>query len=107
MRRVVECNCSICTKKGYVHWIVPRERLRVTRSEPALATYRFNTETARHHFCPVCGVAPFYVPRSDPDKLDVNVRCLEGIELRSLEPEPFDGRNWDEAERAYRAREES
>jgi hypothetical protein len=38
------------------------------------------------------------VPRSDPDKIDVNVRCLEGVDLVSLVLTPFDGRNWEAAQ---------
>jgi hypothetical protein len=102
LRSVTECNCSICTRKGYLHWIVPRDAFQLLTPESNLATYRFNTGVARHHFCPRCGVAPFYIPRSDPDKIDVNVRCLEGIDVARLRIEKFDGRNW---ESAFRARE--
>ncbi len=100
--RVSECNCSICTKKGYLHWIVPRENFRLLTPMENLATYTFNTRTAKHHFCPVCGVASFYIARSDPDKIDVNARCLDGIELAKLEIDRFDGRNWEEAIVSYR-----
>jgi hypothetical protein len=92
-----ECNCSICTKKGYVHWFVSRESFRLLTPADALATYRFNTGVAQHHFCPTCGVASFYVPRSDPDKIDVNVRCLEGVDLAKFRLKQFDGRNWEAA----------
>jgi hypothetical protein len=91
------CNCSICSMKAYVHWYVPREAFTLVRGEADLATYQFGTRAARHHFCRVCGVAPFYVARSDPDKIDVNLRCVEGIELDSLEIDTFDGRHWEEA----------
>jgi hypothetical protein len=94
---VVECNCSICSKKGYLHWIVPRDRFRLRTPEDAISTYTFNTGAAKHHFCPVCGVAPFYVPRSHPDAVDVNVRCLEGVDVATLRVQPFDGLNWEEA----------
>ena len=57
---------------------------------------------ARHHFCPRCGVAPFYVPRSDPDKIDVNARCLDGVDPEALPRRSFDGRNW---EQAYRGKD--
>jgi hypothetical protein len=96
-----ECNCSICTRKGYLHWIVPRERFRLRTSPAELSTYRFNTGVAQHHFCRTCGVASFYVPRSDPDKIDVNLRCVEGVDLAALPLDRFDGRNW---ERAMEAR---
>jgi hypothetical protein len=96
-----ECNCSICRRKGYLHWYVDPERFHLLTKAQDLATYQFGTHTAKHHFCPVCGVAPFYRPRSDPDKIDVNVRCLEGVELEGLPIRRFDGRSW---EAAYRNR---
>lgn len=102
LESVEECNCSICAKKAYLHWIVSRESFRLLTPESAMATYTFNTGTARHHFCPVCGVAPFYIPRSDPDKIDVNARCLEGVDLTVLRVGRFDGRNWEEAYRLHR-----
>jgi len=94
---VTECNCSICTKKGFLHLIVPPEQFELLNGKDALTTYRFNTGTARHTFCATCGIHPFYVPRSDPDKIDVNVRCLEGVDLAVLKPHSFDGRNWEHA----------
>ncbi len=101
---VSECNCSICSKKGYLHWIVPRESFRMLTPAQELATYTFNTKVARHHFCPVCGVASFYIPRSDPDKIDVNARCLEGVDLGKLEVARFDGINWEESYQKERGR---
>ena len=94
---VTECNCSVCTKKGLLHLIVAPEQFELLSGAEALETYRFNTGTARHTFCRVCGVQPFYTPRSDPDKIDVNVRCLDGIDVSSLERHHFDGRNWEQA----------
>ncbi len=94
---VTECNCSICGKKGFLHLIVARERFELLSGEAELTTYRFNTGVAQHRFCSVCGIHSFYVPRSDPDKIDVNVRCLEGVDLTSLRVIPFDGRDWERA----------
>ena len=94
---VTECNCSICSKKGFLHLIVPPDGFALLSGRDALTTYRFNTGTAQHTFCKVCGVHPFYVPRSDPDKIDVNVRCLDGIELATISIKRFDGRNWETA----------
>jgi hypothetical protein len=92
---VTECNCSICTRKGFLHCIVPPERFRLVAGEDAITTYQFGTRTARHHFCRTCGVASFYVPRSHPDQIDVNVRCLDDVDLHALHVEPFDGRHWE------------
>jgi hypothetical protein len=95
--RVTECNCSICAKKGFLHLIVPPEAFVLLSGREDLTTYRFNTGVAQHHFCRHCGVHSFYVPRSDPDKIDVNVRCLDGVEPARLRVTPFDGRHWEEA----------
>ena len=81
---VLDCNCSMCSKFGYLHLIVPKSRFRLLQGEEALTTYTFNTKVARHFFCSVCGVKSFYVPRSHPDGYSVNARCLdEGTELLS------------------------
>jgi hypothetical protein len=94
---VSECNCSICTKKGFLHLIVPLTDFELLTDEGELSTYQFNTRVAKHTFCTTCGVHPFYVPRSDPDKIDVNARCLENIDVSELNPKPFDGKNWEQA----------
>lgn len=90
-----DCNCSICAKTGFLHLIVPRSRFRILSGEDKLTEYRFNTGTARHLFCPVCGVKPFYVPRSNPDGWSVNFRCLDRSEFGDVQIRPFDGRNWE------------
>lgn len=104
IERVVECNCSVCRRKGYLHWIVRRDALRLLTGDDALTTYRFGTMVAQHYFCRVCGIAPFYVPRSHPDAYDVNVRCLDGVEIATLVVEPFDGRVWEQSVAALRER---
>jgi hypothetical protein len=94
---VIDCNCSMCMKKGILHLIVPPECFELISGKDDLTTYEFNTKTAKHHFCRHCGIHPFYVPRSDPDKIDVNVRCLDDIDLSTLTPKPFDGKHWESA----------
>ena len=74
--RVTYCNCSMCTKKGFLHLIVPPEQFELVSGKGDLATYTFNTGVARHTFCRHCGIHPFYVPRSDPDKIDVTCVAL-------------------------------
>jgi hypothetical protein len=88
------CNCSICAKAGFLHLIVPMSRFRLLSGTGSLTTYTFNTGVARHTFCKVCGVKPFYTPRSNPEGIDVNVRCLD-VQPNSLTIEPFDGQNWE------------
>ena len=94
---VDECNCSICSKSGYLHLIVPAARFRLRSGEDVLTTYTFNTGTAKHHFCSVCGIKSFYVPRSKPDGYSVNVRCLDDGQVRVTRITLFDGQHWEEA----------
>ena len=96
---VTICNCSICTKKGILHLIVPPERFELVSGEDDLTTYTFNTGVAKHTFCRHCGIHPFYVPRSDPDKIDVNARCIDDIDLAAITPKQFDGLHWEAAMR--------
>ena len=93
-REVLDCNCSICTMKGFLHLIVDDAALTVVAGRPA--TYTFGTHTAKHHFCATCGVHPFYRPRSHPNSWDVNVRCLD-VPLAYWSVRPFDGKNWETA----------
>ncbi len=96
-RRVSECNCSLCTKKGYLHIIVPREDFQLLCGGAHLSTYQFHTKVAKHHFCKSCGIHSFYVPRSHPDGFSVNARCLDAAPSGWFEREPFDGANWEES----------
>lgn len=93
--RVSDCNCSICAKAGYLHLIVRAEHFKLLCGEEVLTTYTFNTGTARHLFCSVCGIKSFYVPRSHPDGFSVNARCLDPGTLEGVIVEPFDGKDWE------------
>jgi hypothetical protein len=97
LERVTYCNCSMCAKKGFLHLIVPPEDFELSSGADSLTTYRFNTGTAKHTFCSTCGIHPFYVPRSDPDKIDVNVRCLDGVDHEAIKAHVFDGQHWEQS----------
>lgn len=91
-----DCNCSICRMSGFLHLLVPGDKFRLLRGEDVLTTYTFNTGVAKHHFCRVCGVKSFYIPRSHPDGVSVNVHCLDGDTVEEVTVTPFDGRNWEQ-----------
>ena len=93
---VIDCNCSMCSRTGYLHLIVPKERFRLLSGKRKLATYQFNTNQAKHLFCSVCGIKSFYVPRSHPDGYSVNFRCLSADDFKSILTTEFDGKNWEE-----------
>jgi hypothetical protein len=95
--RLLDCNCSICAKTGFLHLIVPEADFRLLLGADALVDYRFGTGAARHLFCRTCGIKSFYRPRSHPDGVSINARALDGNDWRALPVEAFDGRNWDEA----------
>lgn len=97
--RVIDCNCSICTKKGALHHRVSTEQFRLIEGEEFLSLYQFDTREANHYFCSKCGMHPFSNPRIAPDHYSVNIRCLDDFDLETggFEVVKFDGRNWEEA----------
>jgi hypothetical protein len=99
---VADCNCSICSKYGFLHLIVPADRFKLISNREALTTYSFNTHVAKHFFCSTCGVKSFYIPRSHPDGISVNVRCIDSDTIESISVKPFDGRNWEKGRAEYR-----
>ncbi|ACK67754.1 glutathione-dependent formaldehyde-activating GFA [Rippkaea orientalis PCC 8801] len=98
----IDCNCSICRKKGFLHVLLDPENFTLLQGSDALTTYTFNTHTAQHTFCRICGIHPFYRPRSHPDKIDVNLRCLDENLLSKFQITPFDGENWEDNVEAIR-----
>jgi len=93
--RMLDCNCSICTKTGHIHLFVPHEDFDLEAEDGALTSYRFGSEQADHLFCETCGIKSFYQPRSHPDCWSVNARCLDGDYPPGAHIEKFDGRNWE------------
>ena len=89
------CNCSICSMSGFLHLFVSRDNFQLLRGEDVLTTYTFNTGVAQHYFCSVCGVKSYYLPRSHPDGLSINVNCLDPATIEAIIEQPFDGGNWE------------
>ncbi|PSV01419.1 aldehyde-activating protein [Photobacterium leiognathi subsp. mandapamensis] len=89
-----KCNCSICAKSGYLHLIVPNSKFKLLSGEEQLLTYTFNTNVAQHYFCKHCGIKPYYVPRSNPDGVDININCID-TPIPKLKISDFDGQDWE------------
>jgi hypothetical protein len=104
IRRVTECNCSICRRRGALWHGATEASLRILNGEPELTLYQFGTKTAKHYFCRHCGVTPFIRPRLDPSRWAVNVRCLDGVDPKALPVAAFDGEHWEEAAESLRAK---
>ncbi len=91
---VEDCNCSICSKAGFLHLIIPLSKFKLISGESDLTCYQFNSGIAKHTFCKHCGVKPFYTPRSNPDGIDINFRCLDE-KPQDVTIVKFDGQNWE------------
>lgn len=95
LKETMDCNCSICSRKGSLMWFVPRDKLRLLTPEDRASTYTFNKHVIKHRFCPTCGIHP-YGEGTDPSgnrMAAINVRCLEGVDMSSLPVQHFDGRS--------------
>ena len=92
---LIDCNCSICSKKGSRLWMVPPARFRLLTPVDDLATYSFNRHRIKHRFCPTCGIHPYgegVAPNGEP-MIAVNARCLDEVDLSDVPVRPFDGRS--------------
>jgi hypothetical protein len=92
---VIECNCSICSKKGTLLTFVGEPAFELLSGKDALSEYQFNKHVIHHLFCSTCGVTSFSRGKK-PDgtaMVAINVRCLDGVDLRSLQITPFDGKS--------------
>lgn len=97
---LLDCNCSICAKTGFLHLIVSAADFTLGRGADALTDYRWGSGTARHLFCAMCGIKSFYVPRTHPDGFSVNWRTLNGVEDVQPVIRAFDGQQWENANKA-------
>lgn len=88
------CNCSMCKRRGAIVASVPLDGLRVTKGAETIRVYRFNTHTAKHYFCPTCGIYTHHQRRSNPEQYSFNVGCLVGVDpFEVVEVTLYDGVN--------------
>ena len=93
---VIECNCSNCSRRGYLLWFLPQAKFTLLTPEADMRYYTFNTHKIKHYFCPHCGSAPFGMgtDRKGNATVALNVRCLEGVNPRELKIKFVDGRSF-------------
>ena len=94
--KAIECNCSHCSRKGFLLWFVPRDALQVTAGDDRLTTYTFNRHAIQHRFCAVCGVQPFELG-SMPDGTSmaaINIRALDDVDLDAVPRVAVNGRDF-------------
>ena len=91
--KVLDCSCSICSILNYKHYIVDKSQFKLLKGKKYLSTYTFNTNVAKHLFCKNCGIKSFYIPRSHPDSISVNLNCIHSKTcLLYTSPSPRDQR---------------
>jgi hypothetical protein len=95
LEKIMECNCSICSKRGSLHWLIPPENFRLLTPEGGMSTYTFNKHTIKHRYCPKCGCATYSegIAHSGNHMVAINARCLDGVDLSSVKVGHFDGRS--------------
>lgn len=95
LAQVIDCNCSICMKRG-AHWaFVKAPQFKLLKGEDALTDYQFGKKKLHHPFCQSCGVGSFsrgLAPNGD-ETVAINVSCLDGVDVATLKLTPFDGKN--------------
>lgn len=94
---LLDCNCSICARTGFLHLIVPHDEFNLLNGAGDLTNYKFGSGQADHLFCKHCGIKSFYQPRSHPDCWSVNYNCLDTDHGLKPTIRKFDGRNWETA----------
>jgi hypothetical protein len=89
------CNCSICQKTGTMLTFVPATQFKLVSGEDSLTDYQFGRASIHHLFCKRCGVRSFArgkMPDGTP-MAAVNVRCLDDIDLATVQIQQFNGRD--------------
>ena len=92
--KVLDCSCSICSILNYKHYIVDKSQFKLLKGKKCLSTYTFNTNVAKHLFCKNCGIKSFYIPRSHPDSISVNLNCIHSKTINKVKIIKFDGKHW-------------
>ena len=89
IRDLRRCNCSMCSRKGFVMGTALIDELTITSGEKNLTSYKWNTKIAEHFFCKICGINTHHKRRSDPNQYGYNISCIEGFEMSWIEDTPF------------------
>jgi hypothetical protein len=96
LENAMECNCSHCSKKGFLLAFAPKENFRTETDESTLGEYRFNKKAIAHLFCPTCGIQSYGRGKNakGEETVAINVRCLDGVDIDSLTINKVDGKSY-------------
>ena len=92
--QVLDCSCSICSIVNYKHYVVDKSQFKLLKGKKYISTYTFNTKVAKHMFCKICGIKSFYIPRSHPDSISINLNCINSKTINKVKIIKFDGKHW-------------
>ena len=92
--QVLDCSCSICSIVNYKHYVVDKSQFKLLKGKKYLSTYTFNTKVAKHMFCKICGIKSFYIPRSHPESISINLNCINSKTINKVKIIKFDGKHW-------------
>ncbi len=92
---VIQCNCSICSKRAHLLTFVPKDQFKAISGEGSLTDYQFNKHHIHHLFCSACGVGSYATGTNPEGKamVAINVRCLDDVDIGTLSPIAFDGKS--------------
>ncbi|GIU03630.1 hypothetical protein TUM4261_01660 [Shewanella sp. c952] len=69
----------MCRRRGTIVTSAELDGLKVVSGNDKLSLYQFNTFTAKHYFCSICGIYTHHQRRSNPNQFGVNVACIDGV----------------------------
>jgi hypothetical protein len=93
--QVISCNCSICTMRGSLLTALKPDQFVLRSGQDNLADYQFYKHVIHHLFCKTCGTQSFSrgTTAKGEERVAINVRCLDNVDLSALKVIPFDGKS--------------
>lgn len=95
LTKAMSCNCSLCSKRGWLLTFIPASQFRLLNGEQDLTEYRFNKKIIQHLFCATCGTASFGrgVGPDGSEMVAINARCLNEVDPSTLTIETYNGKD--------------
>lgn len=95
LSKPMECNCSMCARKGAVMTFVPAESFSLKSGQGETTDYQFNKKNIHHLFCKTCGIHAYATGkgRDGKEMVMLNLRCLDDVDVASMKPTTFDGKS--------------
>lgn len=95
LKEALECNCSHCSKKGFLLTFIPKKQATSISGETELTEYRFNKGAIRHLFCKICGIQVYAESKmNDEEMLAINLRTVDDLDLEALKRNPYNGKDY-------------